>query len=358
VVARRGIPALLLAIAACSCRAEQQPPPHVPGPTWERRAPADLGLDVERLEHLSVRLGGRCCVVKNGYVVAAWGDQARRSDILSSAKPVFSTLLFFAVAEGRVRSVDQPIVEFGWPLRPEDRGITFRHLGAMTSGYARPEGPGEAWAYNDYAIQLYQLTLFDRVYGGDAKEVLEDPRRLGALQLEDGLKLSERRRIRASTRDFARIAWLWANLGRWGETQLLPRDAFQQHLAPQAPQALPVSRPAATDDYLHIGTFGGESEHFTRDGPGIYGFNWWFNRPDAGRDGRLTWPDAPSDTFMAIGAVGNNAAMIPSLGLALVCLESDWDDLRPGETTSKINQALGELAAAAGPAPAAAPGTD
>ena len=46
----------------------------------------------------------------------------------------------------------------------KDRSMTFRHLGAMTSGYARPEPPGAAWSYNDYAIQLYQKTLFDRVF--------------------------------------------------------------------------------------------------------------------------------------------------------------------------------------------------
>jgi len=55
-----------------------------------------------------------------------------------------STLLFFAMQEGLVKSVDQPIQDFGWPLKGKDGGITFRHLGAMTSGYMRPEGPGEA----------------------------------------------------------------------------------------------------------------------------------------------------------------------------------------------------------------------
>ena len=37
----------------------------------------------------------------------------------------------------------------------------------MTGGYARPEPPGAAWAYNDFAIQLYQKTLFDRVFRAD-----------------------------------------------------------------------------------------------------------------------------------------------------------------------------------------------
>ena len=58
---------------------------------------------------------------------------------------------------------------FGWELREKDRSMTFRHLGAMTSGYARPEPPGAAWSYNDYAIQLYQKTLFDQCVQGAAR---------------------------------------------------------------------------------------------------------------------------------------------------------------------------------------------
>jgi len=302
----------------------------------------------EPLEALAAQLGGRGCVIKDGYVVKAWGDQTQVRDWLSSAKPVLSTLLFFAIEEGRVKSVDQPIADFGWDLRGKDRGITFRHLGAMTSGYARPEGPGEAWAYNDYAIQLYQMTLFDRIYQADAKRVAEAPQRLGALQFEDGLKFSDRRRLSASVRDFARIAWFWANRGNWQGRQLLPRRYFDDHLKPQVPKYLPVSREAKTDDYLRINTFGGGSEHFTRFGPGIYGFNWWFNATGARHRENLTWPDAPEDTFMSIGAGGNNAAIIPSLGLVLVAAGADWNDLRAGDPASKINLALKRLVTAAG----------
>lgn len=300
------------------------------------------------LDRLAQQLGGRGCVVKDGYVVKSWGDQAQVADVLSSAKPVLSTLLFFAVEEGLVKSVDQPIADFGWELREKDRGITFRHLGAMTSGYARPESPGEAWAYNDYAIQLYQMTLFDKVFQQDAKLVAEHPKRLGALGFEDGLKFSERRRLSASVRDFARIAWFWANDGNWNGRQILPKRYFEEFRRTQAQRNLPVSREAKTDDYLKIRTYGGGSEHFTRFGPGIYGFNWWFNGVGDRHRQNLTWPDAPPDTFMSIGAGGNNAAIIPSLGLVLVGAGADWADLRAGDPTSKINQALKLVCAAAG----------
>lgn len=105
---------------------------------------------------------------------------------------------------------------------------------------------------------------------------------------------------------------------------------------------------AETNDYLDIKSYGGGSDHFARCGPGIYGFNWWFNAKGRQHPDHLTWPDAPPDTFMSIGAVGNNTAMIPSLGLVLVCASGDWKDLQGGDEMSKINLRLKQLAAAAG----------
>ena len=81
-------------------------------------------------------------MVKDGFVVHAWGDQSKRSDWMSSAKPVLSTLLLFALQEGLIESVDQPVADFDSRLTGKDRDITFRHLGSMTSGFRRLERPG------------------------------------------------------------------------------------------------------------------------------------------------------------------------------------------------------------------------
>src|SRR5262249_31157027 len=155
-------------------------------------------------------------------------------------KPVLSTLLLFAVQEGKLKSVDDKIGDFGWELREKDRAMTFRHLGAMTSGYARPEPPGAAWSYNDYAIQLYQKTLFDRVFKDTPENVVAAPERFGALGLEDGLSFRGNRRISASVRDFSRIAWLWLNRGKWNGKHLVRADLFDEALRPQVPADLPL----------------------------------------------------------------------------------------------------------------------
>ena len=150
-----------MALATCTCLAGEVV---FPAEHWQEKAPAELGFNPARLDAVAVALGGRGCIVKDGYVVKTWGSQSQKSDWFSSAKPVLSTLLMFAIQEGKVSGVDAPIAQFGWELKDKDRPMTFRHLVAMTSGYARPEPPGAAWAYNDYAIQLYQKTLFDRVF--------------------------------------------------------------------------------------------------------------------------------------------------------------------------------------------------
>jgi CubicO group peptidase (beta-lactamase class C family) len=317
-----------------------------PGAHWEQREPASLGLDAGQLEALATGLGGNGCVIKDGYLAMAWGDQSAKRDWLSSVKPVFSTLLFFAIQEKLLKSVDAPLAGYGWALREKDLTMTFRHLADMTSGYARPEAPGRAYAYNDYAIQLYQLTLFDRLYREAPETVAHARTRLGALEFEDGLTFTTRRRLLASVRDFARIGWFWLHQGRWGGRQVLDRSFFRKHLKPDVPFDLPHTQQAGNDDYLQIGTFGGGSDHFTKFGPGIYGFNWWFNKTSRLHPRALTWPDAPRDTILSIGAGGNCCAVIPSRGLVLASSRGDWGALAGGDTSAPMNLHLQRLAGA------------
>ncbi len=223
--------------------------------------------------------------------------------------------------------------------------MTFRHLADMTSGYARPEPPGAAYAYNDYAIQLYQKTLFDRVFKEDPDRVAAS--RLRALQFEDGLSFNPRRRLLASVRDFARIAWFWLHRGRWKDEQLLKAEFFRKYQKPDVAFSLPHTQEAGNDDYLGIGTFGGGSDHFTKFGPGVYGFNWWFNRTSRLHPDRTTWPDAPADAILSIGAGGNCSAIFPSSGVVLASARGKWGQLSGGDSQSPMNLRLKLLAEAA-----------
>lgn len=310
-----------------------------------------LSAQTKPFDQLAANLGGRGAVLHNGRTIHAWGDQKESSDWLSSAKPVLSTLLFFAIHNRQVKSVHTKIATLGWPLTGKDREITFHHLANMTSGYARPDKPGTAWAYNDYAINLYQQTLFDKVFAADPDTIAN--KILAPLELEDGLRFRvTNRRLSASVRDFAKIATFWLNKGKVGNRQILPAKFFDRYQRAQTPVNLPHTQKAPTNDYMKIGTFGGGSDHFTDYGAGIYGYNWWFNATGRLHPSAITWPDAPRDTFMSIGAGGNCAVMIPSRKLVLLAARANWGKHTPGDAQAPTNQHIRLLLEAVSATPA------
>ncbi len=314
-----------------------------PGASWEFKTPAELGLDEAKINQFVANVGGVGCIVRQGYMVKTWGDQSSKGDWASAAKPVISTMLFYAVKEALIPSVHDLIENWGWDLIAKDEPMAFYHLANMTSGYARGEAPGSAWAYNDYAIMLYAKTLFDRVYGVTPNTAATHANRLGALQFEDGSIFSSRGGYGLSTtpRDFARIGWFWCNRGYWDGTQLLARSYFDDYMTVHVSAGLPRTTTSGSD-YLGVGTYGGGSDQ-TGDGPGIYGFNWWFN-PDS-----YTWPDVPDDAFQANGHWGGEVVtVIPSLSLVVACRGNNGST-DPGNPSSGMNQNLKLLVEACPP---------
>jgi len=81
-----------------------------PGESWERRHPADVGLEVAGLEEFAKLARGRGCVVRRGYLVHSWGDMKRSSDVASASKPFYSHLLLRALEEGHLASPDARVV--------------------------------------------------------------------------------------------------------------------------------------------------------------------------------------------------------------------------------------------------------
>lgn len=321
-----------------------------PGKQWDRRDPADLGLDGRRLEEFAAFIGAGSddpvakpkdrrigCVVRNGYLAHAWGDPQAKFDWYSSSKPVVSTLLFFAVDKGLLPSVDARIVDLGWALAPKDQPMTFAHLADQVSGYALAEAPGAAWSYNDLAFQLYVLSL-EKVFGRPLSQAAQEY--LAPLSLEDGDVFDRRRRVVTSARDFARLGWFWMNRGRWAGQQVLLRAYLDAYMRPHVPPDLPRSVTRSDpNDYLGIGSYGGGFNQGPV-GPGVYGFNWWFNGT-LPRNGQVLVPAAPLDMVMALGARGSYMAMLPSEGL-LVAAQGDWgkvDELDP-LNRARFNQAL------------------
>jgi CubicO group peptidase (beta-lactamase class C family) len=307
-----------------------------PGATWEVRTPEEVGLNSSVLDQFASSIGGQGVIIKDGYLVKSWGSQTTKFDWASAAKPVVSTLLFFAIEEGILSGVNDLIFNWGWALTPEDQTMTFHHLANMISGYSRGEAPGEAWAYNDYGIKLYKLTM-ERVFGTSLNDAALQ--RLSALDFQDGGLFGSRGGLGISTtpRDFARIGWFWLNKGNWDGVQLLPEHYFDNYRKPHVAGDLPRTTIIGSD-YLGIGTDGGGSDQ-TAYGPGIYGYNWWFNS-NVGVSNQTTWPDAPLDTFQANGHWNQEVmTVIPSLNM-VVAAKGSWGSFIPGDNNSGMNQKL------------------
>jgi hypothetical protein len=348
---------LLLLLCVCFLLAQLFVPPSLgnaqtaivfPGAAWQTRTPNQVGLDPAKLNqfvsNLSSGTTSSGVIIRDGYLVMSWGNVAQKFDWASAAKPLHSSLLLFALYEGRIASVESPVRQWGWAMRTADQNLSFHQLANMTSGYARAESPGAAWAYNDYAAALYARTL-ERVFAASLNSVTL--RRLASLQFQDGSVFSSRNGYGVSTsvRDFARIGWWWLNRGNWQGRQLLPTGYFDTYMRPQVPGTL--RRTSGSDtDYLNVGTFGGGSDQ-TAYGPGIYGYNWWFNAR-VGTTTTLTWPDAPPDTFFALGHWNvEGMVMIPSLRM-VVAAKGNWGSFAPGNRNAGMNRNLRLLVEAAG----------
>jgi hypothetical protein len=326
---------------------------HYPGATWETRTPAEVGLRPAALDALALSVRGVGTVVRNGYLVYSWGDQTAKADFASASKPVVHTLLFFAVQENRIPSLEDRIGNWvlagtGGALRPEDESMTFTQLMNMTSGYAVVEAPGAAWAYNDYASQL-KNRLTSAVFGEPLDGALLT--RLAPLQLQDGTVLTTRGGYGASTttRDFARIAWFWMNHGNWRNQQVLSGKFFDDYMRTQVPSSMPVSTNPdnVADDYLNAGTVGGGTNQ-TVYGPGQFGASWWFN-DTVGTTGLRAWPGAPLDMVQANGHWnGEIVVMIPSLNL-VVSTRGGWGSFLPGDPNSGMNLNLALITSAVVP---------
>ncbi|MHC8315765.1 serine hydrolase domain-containing protein [Pseudomonas sp. LB3P31] len=101
-----------------------------------------------------------------------------------------------------------------------------------------------------------------------------------------------------TARDLARVGLLMARDGRWGERQLVPKEWVAFNLEP----------------FKHY------KAHQDATVPGGH---WWLNRAADGA--AQPWPDAPADTFAALGHWGQALYVIPSENLVIVRYGDDRD---------------------------------
>jgi CubicO group peptidase (beta-lactamase class C family) len=307
--------------------------------SWPRKAPDALGLDPSKLRAWSDALGGRGCVIKNGYVVHDWGSQWYSQDVASARKPVFTHLLFKAVEGGLLPSVDAPVVDYEPCLRelnPDlgypDRDMRFSQMAQQINGYGVVERPGEAFAYNDFSMALFFDTLAQKVYGAGVEEldqVILEPHIAEPLRMRHhptflpfGIK-DRPGRLSISVRDFARFGLLYLRRGNWNGEQILDADIVdlvtRSPLPPDFPRiaGVPADMCPGQSSSGHREIPGDQVDH-----RGSYSWSWWVNGVD--REGKRLLPESPLDTYGAVGHYGPRALwIIPSLDVVISYNDAD-----------------------------------
>ncbi|HSH44062.1 MAG TPA: serine hydrolase [Arenicellales bacterium] len=318
-----------------------------PVPYWQYREPADVDMDKDELVAMSNLVGGHGVVIRHGFIVHSWGHPDYSHDIASAMKPVLSILLLIALQEGLIDSVDEPLVRYEPRLADVHGGerITWRHLANQTSGYGLGEAPGEAYAYNDYAVALYYDLLIKRVFQQDADEVLRT-RLAEPLGFEDDYTFQafgphdRPGRLALSPRDFARIGLMYLRQGWWNGQQILEPELIEKSLNSVVPADMPLTSGETAPMLPGQRSIGG-TRNLKDIGPGFYTFNWWVNGEDD--EGRQLYVGAPEDTYLASGHLGKRKLwVIPSLDLVVVWNDTRVDDLTesPGNTDTLSNRAV------------------
>jgi CubicO group peptidase (beta-lactamase class C family) len=336
-------------VALCTCGLAFGAPIY-PGREWATKPPAEVGLSAGALKVFSERVGGFGCVVRHGYMVYSWGDPARRMDVASAAKPIYSYFLFKAVEDGRIPNVDQPVCQWEPRLKEIDAGlghkdsrITWRHMANQISCYGLAEQPGTAYAYNDWQMALFFDTLFTKVYGASHATVdsqVLHPLLTDLIGCQDDPTFmafgedDRPGRTAISPRDFARFGLLYLRGGKWGDRQLLSEKLAKMAVTSPVPNSIPRAGDRPAEMIPGQRTIGSRQIPDNQtDHMGSYSWLCWINGVD--REGRRHWPDVPADAFGCFGHGGIRAMVVfPSLDLIV-----SWNDTRV-EGRDKENEAL------------------
>ncbi|MCC5847378.1 MAG: serine hydrolase [Verrucomicrobia bacterium] len=303
---------------------------------------------------------GTGLIVHGGKLIYEWGDTTFPNDAASATKFFYTFLTLRAIEEGRIDSLDDPVVKWvpelmdlNADLGHKDRDITFRHLLNQTSGYGLSEPPGERFAYNDHATSLLAWILFFRVYD---REPMQYDEVLNSEVFRDWMGLEHhftaihrntpRGRLRISARDLARIGLLHHRNGRWENRQIIDENRLQAVFDKTLPMDLPRTRGVDAEEIPGLQSLGGgkdEKNHL-----GCLGYFWWHNHLTP--DGTRLLEAAPPNTRLVMGYGGKFVmALIPDYDLIIV-----WFDVYRGEAWSpfdeigrhKVNDMFKELLAA------------
>ena len=303
---------------------------------WPKVDDTQAGAWRECLADLPRLVGGSGFIARDGKAVFRWGNDHHSHYIASAMKPFLSALLLLAVEQGLVSGLDAPVADVVPELRNlgggSDSLITWRQLATMTSGYGVEEAPGEAFAYNDFAVQLFYDALIHGVFASCGDEVLL--RHLaGPLGFEDWVTFrgfgdgGPEPKMRASARDLAKFGqWLLDGriVGAGADHDKLPGSIRDRLTSMAVDESVPMTSAIPAPMLPGQGTVGGGKPNLFPMGPGRYGYHLWHNRTSENATRKI--PPAPEDSILAVGKLGESVLwIIPSWQMVVAWTNSDVD---------------------------------
>lgn len=277
---------------------EREPFHHILGPTKKRGGPAGM-------------------ILKNGYIVAKWGDTKRVDMTFSVTKSFLSTMAGLAVDQGLIASTNDKVGDYIWDGTFDGEHnfkITWEHLLQQNSAWSGelwggkdwadrppkeggiddwkfeiPKEPGTVMEYNDVRVNVlaYSLThVWRKPMPIVLKENLMD--KIGASTTWrwhgyenawaeiDGLQMKSvtggghsGAGLFINTEDMARFGLLFSNNGMWEAEQIISENWIQKAISPSKPNV-------------------------------NYGYMWWLNKK-----GSRHWEGLSENMYYAAGFGGN-----------------------------------------------------
>lgn len=338
--------------------------------SWEMLTAAEAGADPMLLDdavaYASDADSDALIILKGGRLVTEryWNGANRntRMSLFSASKSLVASVVGKLLEDGVFSSLDQPSADFlsEWGGVPGKEAITLRHHLSMTTGLeggkvnlaralqAESErffatnlpmahAPATFWTYNNPAYRLLFPIIeeaTDANLPGVFRTRLFDPIEMSGVHWKrrreqvGSTTVVNYQYIEATALSAARFGLLAQRNGRWSGTQVVPTAFMAEAVTPS--QDLNPS----------------------------YGFLWWLNGgAETGGHQQLFdglaragpyFPDAPPDTFAALGKDDQMIAVLPSLDLVVVRLGAD----PLGEAMEAVSPAqdvlLGKIARAFG----------
>ena len=310
---------------------EREPFHQILGPTKKRGGPAGM-------------------ILKNGYIIAKWGDTRRVDMTFSVTKSFLSTMAGLAIDQGLIDSTNDRVGNYIWDGTFEgehNSKITWAHLLQQNSAWSgelwggkdwadrppkeggiddwkleKPKEPGTVMEYNDVRVNVlaYALThVWRKPMPMVLKENVMD--KIGASTTWrwhgyenawteiDGLKMKSvtggghsGAGIFISAEDMARFGLLFLNKGKWAAEQIISEAWIEEAITPSDPNV-------------------------------NYGYMWWLNKK-----GSRHWEGLSENIFYAAGFGGNFIVVDKENDLVVV---TRWlEPNKIGEFMTKVNAAL------------------